>query len=94
MIRLTCSGISFYSQKDEDSFFLWGQRIPSFLRWEQDTMVIKGAALSDRQLKEIIALFYRYQVPMKQLRPFETSKNKKWLKDRKMYWHQSLYGKI
>ncbi len=92
MIKLKCSGVSFYSQKDEDSFFDWGKRIPSFLRWEQDNLVVKGATLSDHQFREIIALFYRYHVPMEQLRTFETSKNKSWLKDPKMFWHQRLYG--
>ena len=74
-------------------FFQWGKSLPSFLRWDQDTLVIKGNILSDRLLKEVIALFHRYKVPMSQLRAYETAKNKAWLNDPQKYWHQSVYGK-
>jgi hypothetical protein len=92
MIRLDCSKITFYSQHDEEMFFGWGEKIPSFSKWDQDMLVLKGKALSDRQFREIIALFYRYKVPMQQLKAFENSTNAAWLNDPKMYWHKSMYG--
>jgi hypothetical protein len=60
MIRLDCSRIAFYSQNDEDAFFRWGTALPAFLRWYQDKLVLKGKTLSDRQLREVLAMFHRY----------------------------------
>lgn len=77
MVRLDFSGIWFGSQLDEKHLFDWAAEIPGFLHWEKDTLVMRSC-LSGASLKDIVALFSRYEVPMVQLAQFLTEKNKSW----------------
>lgn len=92
MIRLNCSGIRFGSQLDEKHLFEWASEIPCFLRWEQDTLVIKSRNISRAALYDLIALFWRYQIPMKQLAQFENQRNSKWFRNNGMYWYERIFG--
>ena len=67
MVRLDCSGITFFSQLDEKNLFQWALQIPGVLRWEQDTLVVRSLSLSQASLRDLIALFFRYQLLMKQI---------------------------
>lgn len=77
---LVCKKVYFYSQLDENMFFVWIKSIPCIKK-------IEGAGdelyldLVDRELnyediKDLIALLYRYKIKMNQLQPFITEKNK------------------
>ena len=92
MIRLNCSGIRFGSQLDEKHLFEWASEISCFLRWEQDTLVIKSRNISRKALYDLIALFWRYQIPMKQLAQFENQRNSKWFRNNEMYWYEKVFG--
>lgn len=65
--------------------------IPGFLRWEQDTLVI-SSRLSEASLRDLLALFTRYEIPMAQLAQFRTSKNEHWFAAPNMYWHKRVFG--
>eukprot|EP01133_Synstelium_polycarpum_P023181 gene23181-27802_t len=75
MVRLDCSGITFASQLDERHAFEWGMQISGTLRWEQDTLVTRSSNLSQASLRDLLALFSRYQIPMKQLAQFRNTRN-------------------
>lgn len=92
MINLDCSGTEFGSQLDEKHLFEWAVEIPGVLRWEQDTLVVR-ASLSQASLRDVIALFSRYQIPMAQLAQFRTKKNEMWFAAPGMYWHGRVFGK-
>ena len=92
MVRLNCSGIRFGSQLDEKHLFEWASEISCFLRWDQDTLVIKSKNISREALYDLIALFWRYQIPMKQLAQFENTRNSKWFRNSGMYWHEKVFG--
>lgn len=48
----------------------------------------------DNDLRELLALFYRYKIDMKQLRVFLNEQNKEWFYGRpKGYWHYRVFGK-
>lgn len=76
MIYLDCSGVHFGSQLDEKHLFDWAIQIPGVLRWEQDTLVVR-TNFSHAALRDLLALFSRYQIPMAQLAQFRTVKNEK-----------------
>jgi hypothetical protein len=48
---------------------------------------------TDNQLRELIALLFRYGLDMKPLAAFKTTKNKIWFADKKtMFWHGRVFG--
>lgn len=93
MIYLDCSGINFYSQLDEKHLFLWASEIRGVVRWEVDTLVVRSSRLSQASLRDLLALFFRYKIPMRQLAQFQNEKNASWFASPHMYWHQQVFAK-
>jgi hypothetical protein len=91
MVYLDCSGVRFGSQLDEKHLFEWAMEIPGVLRWEQDRLVVKSLSLSQASLRDLLALFSRYQIPMKQLAQFRNTRNEGWFADSQMYWHRRVF---
>jgi hypothetical protein len=92
MVYLDCSGIRFWSQLDEKHLFEWAREIPCVVRWEQDTLVVKSKRISEGSLRNLLALFWRYKIPMEQLSQFKNTANESWFTDPIMYWHASVFG--
>src|SRR5471030_2400685 len=93
MVRLDCSGVTFGSQLDERHLFEWAMQISGTLRWEQDTLVVKSLNLSQASLRDLVALFSRYQIPMKQLAQFKNSRNEDWFAAPQAYWYTRVFGR-
>lgn len=91
MVRLDFSNVDFGSQLDEDHMFLWGSEIPGFVRWDQDTLVLRSKRISKATLRNLLALLWRYQVPMQQLIQFENERNTGWLRSPKSYWYARVF---
>lgn len=94
---LTCKDVEYYSPKDEDAFFEWIKKIPSIKKedgWQDELyLYFDNADISQQDLREIIALFYRYNVDMKQLSVFLNEHNRKWFcENKKAYWHKKVFG--
>lgn len=94
---LVCKAVRFYCRKDEDAFFEWIKKIECV----KDTagagdelyLYLTSTKLSDQNLDDLIGLFYRYKVDMKQLSQFLTPKNKEWFFDnKKAFWHKKVFG--
>jgi hypothetical protein len=90
---LVCKRVRYCSRFDEDTFFEWIKKIPCIYHFEGagDELYLD---LLDRDLKpeeiiEIIALFRRYYVNMKQLAPYKTEANKHIFDD----FHKEIFGK-
>ena len=92
MVRLNCSGVTFGSQLDEKHLFSWASAIPCVVRWEQDTLVVRSSRISEENLRELLALFWRYKIPMAQLAQFRSKKNMTWFASPKAYWHEKVFG--
>jgi hypothetical protein len=95
---LVCKRVKFHFAKDEDAFFWWLKRIPCIekidaVRDELYLHLVKRP-LIDQDLRDLIGLFYRYKIDMKQLAQFLTKKNKKWFFDNpKGFWHRRVFGR-
>jgi hypothetical protein len=94
---LTCKRVIFYSHKDEDTFFEWIKKIPSITHFEgaRDELYLDMVSniISDEDLKDLIALFYRYKIDMKQLCMFLNVNNKQWFyENKKTFWHNKIFG--
>lgn len=78
-------------------FFTWIQNIKSIIRYDgigdELYLYFESSVIPDQGLREIIGLFYRYKVDMKQLAVFLNKKNKTWFYDApKGYWHRRIFG--
>lgn len=98
MVKLVCNSIWFYSDIDEEIFFEWLQKIPSIQKIEAVSsdlnLYVDKKLLNDDDFRELLALFYRYKVDMKQLQTFLTKKNREWFYGSpKGYWHYRVFGK-
>lgn len=91
MVRLDCSGVTFGSQLDERHLFEWAMQVPGVLRWEQDVLVVKSLNISQASLRDLLALFSRYQIPMQQLAQFRNTRNEAWFADPQMYWYKKVF---
>lgn len=93
---LICKKITFYSPNDEVAFFEWLKKNDCIddIKGIGDELHLTIAAdeLYDHDLRDLIALFHRYQIDMKQLKRFLTTDNKKWFFDnKKAYWHKQVF---
>lgn len=93
-IELEIDRLVFRSQYDEDSFFEWLRK----LRCVED-LKGKGSSLflliktpvGNANIRELLALFFRYDLPMKQLAAFKTKKNATWFSSPRAYWSARVF---
>ena len=92
MVYLDCSGITYYSPLDEKHLFEWAREIPCVVGWEQDTLVVKSKRISEASLRDLLAMFWRYKIPMEQLAQFKNTANESWFAAPIMYWHSAVFS--
>lgn len=96
MVELECKAVLFYSAQDEASFFAWAESIPGvssvFGRDRSIVLSVRSKSVSDRALRELIGLFQRYRVSMRQLAQFRTDKNQSWFAKPEGFWFRSTFG--
>lgn len=90
---LTCKSVYFYSMKDEDAFFEWIGKIDCIEKFEgvRDELYLDFVQkkLNYDDIKDLIALFYRYKIDMKQLKQLLNEENKEAFKP----WSKEIFGK-
>jgi hypothetical protein len=91
MLRIDTAPVRYHSQLDEDAFFRWAQEIPCVKSIDGGFLHVRSKNISASDLRDLIAIMYRYKVPMTQLRQFCTAKNERWFKNKKMYWYRRVF---
>lgn len=94
--KLVCKKVKFYGLKDEDAFFEWIKRIECI----KDMSAVRDElclyipeVIADDDLRDILALFYRYKIDMKQLARFLNDTNRSWFYEGyKGYWYDNVFG--
>ena len=96
MVELECKDVAFYSPQDESAFFAWAQAIPAVVsvagRGRGIILAVKSGRIPDASLRELLALFRRYRVPMRQLARFRNSRNESWFASPDAFWFKSVFG--
>ena len=90
--QLVATGVRYLSQGDETSFFEWLGRIECVqnVRGEGRSLFIElGSPPTDEDLRELIGLFYRYDIDMPQLAGFA---DREWVRNPDAFWHQRLFA--
>jgi hypothetical protein len=85
LLRLTHfdSDVRFLHQADERAFFEWLERIPCV-----------GSFQGDDDLRQLLALLFRYGAKLDQLAKFETDENRGWFRQPENYWHDAVFGGV
>lgn len=92
---LKCHAMTFYSQLDEEIFFDALKKISAVKKIEgigSDLLLSVPSRLSDKALRELLGLFFRFQVDMRQLAPFLTEKNRSWFCGAETYWFKKVFS--
>jgi hypothetical protein len=97
-VILICKRVKYHSINDEAAFFEWIHKIKSITKYnglrDELYLYMKSNHVPDADLREIIGLFYRYKIDMKQLKLFLNEANEAWfyLGKYKAYWHKKIFG--
>jgi len=94
MADLIAHKIKFYSQRDERSFFERLKELESVIEFSgvgPDIIIRMRDNIIEEDLREIIAIFFRYKVDMSQLRPFLNDENEEWFGNKKMFWYKNVF---
>jgi hypothetical protein len=96
LIELKAQGTVFFSQLDEAAFFAWLEKLPcvSGFAGRGDILFIQVhvSKVDEYGLRDLLALFWRYGVDMKQLAAFDKQEFAHWFHNRNAYWHKSVFG--
>lgn len=95
-VELKAQATRFFSRLDEDAFFEWLKKLPCVSEFEGkgDTLFIRvlKSKVDEYALRELLALFQRYRIDMKQLSAFDKRGFADWFHSRKAYWYESVFG--
>jgi hypothetical protein len=86
---------SFYSIGDERRLFQGFAEIPAIRGVQgvgRDLLLnIEIGALNKEGMRELLALLWRYGIPLAPLRPLADKKKFAWLNETQGYWHSDLF---
>lgn len=87
----------YYSPSDEAAFFGWLQSIPGVIRvhgqGRELVIELRSKRLSASSLRELIALYRRYEGNMSELAQFANASNSAWFQAPSAYWYKAVFGK-
>eukprot|EP01031_Cornospumella_fuschlensis_P006219 gene6219-7729_t len=87
---------TYYAPQDETHFFGWLQGIPGITRVVGTPhglrVTLRSLRLSESSLRALIALHWRYRLPMRDLAVFQNASNEKWFAATSTFWHKAVFG--
>ena len=87
---------SYYSQLDERAFFSWLESISGVLKATGSpnglVVSLRSSKLSESSIRNLLALHWRYRLPMGALASLLTKSNEHWFADPGAYWHEAVFG--
>jgi hypothetical protein len=94
-VELKAQAIQFSSQLDEGAFFSWLKKLScvSEVEGRGDTLYIRvlESKIDEHALRELLALFDRYQIDMSQLAVFDKPEFARWFHNRDAYWYEPVF---
>lgn len=92
--NLEATGVKYFSRLDETAFFGWLQSIPCVgnVRGGGRTLLIElKSDVDDESLRELVAIFRRYGVDMRQLARFRHASNESWFARPESAWFSAVF---
>lgn len=94
-VVLNAERVVFYSMVDERFFFEWLEKMPFVVDVAGRGMVIEitvdSSKVDSDALRELLALFQRYRVSMRQLRVFDCEEFASWFRRRSAFWYRKVF---
>ncbi len=94
-VTLLAKSVFYYSYFDEAAFFEWLDKISCVSSYGGKGVVleieINADSVDESNLRDLLALFYRYNVDMKQFSVFDNKKFSGWLRNPEAYWFDSVF---
>ena len=88
--------IRYFSAGDEAAFFSWLQSISGVVSVQghgrELHISLRSKKLSALCLRELLALYQRYQGNMSELAQFANQSNSSWFADPNAYWYSQVFG--
>lgn len=96
-IELEATGVRFFSQGDEGAFFNWLRSLPFIKHFEGRGLTlyisVNSLAVDEDGLRELLALFRRYNIELAQLAVFDRDEFADWFRSVEAYWYKDIFGK-
>lgn len=95
-MQVRVQGPTYFSQNDETTMFEWLGRITvvrEVTGQARDLIILLKRPPTDSQLRDLLALFFRYRMDMTPLAALRTDKNQSWFSDCGSYWFEAVYGR-
>jgi len=91
-MKIDIQPTTYYSEQDEENFFTWALDIECVERTHSGYLFIDKLSVNENSLRELIALFHRYNVNSTCLAVFCNSENEAWFKNSEMYWYNNIFN--
>jgi len=92
---IEASDVVYYSERDEANFFTWLDGIPCVTHYEGRlstlTISISGSLLREDDVREILALYQRYEIEMTSLAVLDRPEYSSWFRDERKYWYSKIF---
>ncbi len=95
MDRLVATSVNYFHANDERAFFEWIERVPCVASLDGilcDLFIDLARPPDDADLRELLAIFFRYGIDMRQLARFESDSNRAWLRDPRKFWYARVFA--
>ena len=97
MPLITIHEPTFYSHLDEEMFFTALKKISAVRNIEgrnrSGLCVSLQSRPSDKALRELLGLFFRFDLDMRELAQFLTEENRPWFHAPEKYWFKKVFSK-
>jgi hypothetical protein len=91
-IELVAQKVRYLSEGDEDAFFFWLAKTGCSYRGVGDTLLISvERGVPDAVLRELLGLFHRYGIEMKQFAVFKDDVRRPWFSNINAYWFPEVF---
>lgn len=95
IIQIAAADVRFFSQGDEQAFFGWLDKLPFVVRYEGRGRTlyisINSVAVDEEGLREMLALFRRYEIGLRQLAAFDRDEFSGWFRNKQAYWYRDVF---
>ncbi len=95
-VELEAVGVRYFSPCDEEAFFEWLNKLPFVVRYEGRGrslyISVNSMAVDEDGLREMLALFRRYGVGLRQLALFDRDEFADWFRNEQAYWYKEVFG--
>ncbi|WP_039798155.1 hypothetical protein [Nocardia araoensis] len=94
-VVIEATGVTYYSPQDEAAFFGWLDKISCIESYQGRVrtlyLTVDLDAVDEDGLRELVALYRRYNINLKELRVLDADRVGPWFSDPDRWWHAEVF---